>query len=195
MINLTTHIKPTTLEDSTHIVVLGKVDPTWRGKQLPVYYKARLLKELYVHEITTVSLTNVDDTHLKNLSPALFNKQVFWSSVERAYGGGLPGEYEVTFITLKDTPVSKKPGRTSWKEVKGRSKENFEDRRFHMKRKEFFGVDPVEQEDLEVPAEEPIPSLDALEPQRYEKANPIEDEYAVGPSDVVNPLSEGETEE
>jgi len=213
MNSLTTHIKPTTLENSTHIVVLGKVDRALYGKQIPVYYKARLLKELYVHELTTVSLTNVDDTHLKNLSPAYFNKQVFWSSMERAYGGGLPGEYEVTFIALKDTPVSKGPGHTPWKEIKARSEKNFEGRRLHMKRKEFFGVDPVEQEELEVPAEEPIPSLDASEPRS--QAGEVTSDVAMqivehdnvscnvancfvcapGPSDGVNPLSKGETEE
>jgi len=137
MAKLTTHLKPNTIDATTYIVVLGKADLTLDGKEVEVHYRDRLLGNFYVHNITTVALMDVTDDHLKNLPREYLDKRVFWSRVERAYRSGLPGEYEVSFITLGNWPKKFGPTR-KWKSVKARTEEDTQSRLSTLTLEEFF---------------------------------------------------------
>jgi hypothetical protein len=97
------------VDDRVHAVVLGRADKSLLGTEVALYYKKRLFAEGYLHnmEIRTLSEVALDDLVL--LPKVFHSKEIFWSKLERAYGGGLPGEFEVTFLTLSDEPVQLTP--------------------------------------------------------------------------------------
>jgi hypothetical protein len=85
-----------------YVLVLGVVPETLKGQEIEVFYRGKKQTTGFVQAIKTKTLTKVTERDLAVLHRAFVNKEVFWKRVEQAYGGGLPGEFKVTFLTLTE---------------------------------------------------------------------------------------------
>lgn len=97
--------------DKTYTVSFGAVEKHLLGKQVELFHKRHKIAVGYVHELKTVSLTDVTDKDLARLHKAFRRKDLFWKKMEGAYGGGLPGEFKITLVTLSDEPAQLTPRR------------------------------------------------------------------------------------
>ena len=109
MNRLTTHLTVNQIEDKHYCVILGRVDSTLKQEKLELYYKQRKITEGFIAEFTVLPLSEIRAPNLENQHRSFAREELFWARMERAYGGGLPGEFEVTFITL--TPTAPTPPR------------------------------------------------------------------------------------
>ena len=101
--SFTTYLRIKQTEKDVGFVILGRADIATLFKKADLFYNDKLVASGYVTDITPTTLTSVSDKDLSRLPRAYADKTVFWRKVELAYGGGLPGEFEVTFMTLSST--------------------------------------------------------------------------------------------
>ena len=134
-------------EDAENLCVVVLEDLSGRelvGNSVKVRSKRRSLFNKYVLSITPKRLQDVTEEDVKSVSPSQMTTRDFWRHVERHYGGGVPGEFVVSFVGLADKPAKKAPKQkkvaTPAKGLVGRSNESLENRTHRVFLKELVSL-------------------------------------------------------
>jgi len=107
MTNLVTFLRPSK-EDSLGIVytaILGRPS-VGLGDIVSITLGKRVLPYKYVSFKSTKLMKDIDQEDLSCLLSAYHDKALFWSKLEQGFGGGIPGEFEVTVLGVSNNHVA-----------------------------------------------------------------------------------------